>query len=101
MPDAVKDSKARIEDLSKRMPKVTLQPPPNAVELVVEIDGEVVDPGKIGGELWINPGQRRIKATGKISDQALVFERDLSVAEGDNTTVDIKLVPPSSVVSDN
>ncbi|MFO0552170.1 MAG: DUF3570 domain-containing protein [Polyangiaceae bacterium] len=101
MGEAAKDSKERIADLSKRMPKIILTPPPNATNLEVSIDGDAVDPGKIGGELWINPGQRRIKASGKIGEEDLVFERDVSMTEGESQTVDIKLVPQSSIVSDN
>ncbi len=101
MNDSGREAKSRFEEMTKKMPKLVLRPPSNAEGLRVSIDDEEISSDKLGGELWVNPGQRRIKAEGKVSGQALVFERDLTINEGGSETIDIKLVPQTSVASDN
>lgn len=101
MRDAGKEAKNRFDDLTTKMPKLVLRPPTNAENLEVMLDGNVVGADKLGGELWVNPGQRRLRATGKVSGQNLVFERDLTINEGQSETIDIKLVPQTAVATDN
>ena len=101
MLDAGKEAKTRFDEISKKMPKLVLRPPANAEDLVVMIDDKEITPDKLGGEIWVNPGQRRIKATGKVSGQSLVYERDLTINEGGSETLDIKLVPQTAVATDN
>ncbi len=101
MLDSGKEAKTRFDEMTKKMPKLVLRPPANAEELVVMIDDKEITSDKLGGEIWVNPGQRRIKATGKVSGQSLVYERDLTINEGGSETLDIKLVPQTAVATDN
>ena len=48
------------------MPKVVLRTPAKATDLVVNMNDEEVPLEKLDGEIWVNPGQRRIYAKGKI-----------------------------------
>lgn len=94
-------AKQRYEEMNAKMPKLVLRPPPNAEGLEVFLDDEPVSADKLGGELWANPGQRRIRASGKVGGQPLSFQRDLTLNEGKVETVDIRLVPATQVASDN
>src|SRR5262245_18458860 len=101
MRDTAKEAKTRFDELSKKVPKITIHPPAKADELSVKMDDKPVPKDKLGGEIWTNPGQHRIVASGKIGDESLSFERDVSVEEGGSVSVDIKLVPEGATVTDN
>ena len=94
-------AKARFEELNTKLPKIILRPPPNAEALEVFLDDDPISSDKLGGELWANPGQHRIRANGKVAGQSLSFQRDLTLNEGKIETIDIKLVPATEVASDN
>ncbi|HTJ81804.1 MAG TPA: DUF3570 domain-containing protein [Polyangiaceae bacterium] len=101
MRDTGKSAKERFDELSGKVPKLVLRPPPKVENLEVFVDDEPISADKLGGELWVDPGQRRVTAKGKIGDQSVSFERDVAVNEGSTTDVDIKLVPQSARVTDN
>lgn len=101
MRDTGKTAKERLDDLTARVPKLVLRPPANYEELTVELDGEPVAKDRLGGEIWVDPGQRRIVADGTIGGKQLSFERDVTLEEGKSVAVDIKLVPAESRVYDN
>jgi hypothetical protein len=101
MPESAAKSKTRFDEMTSKMPKLVLRPPQGAENLEVFLDDEPISPDKLGGEIWVNPGQRRIRANGKISGQSLSFQRDLTMNEGKVENVDIKLVPATQVASDN
>lgn len=101
MHESAKGAKGRFDDLRGKIPKLVLRPPARADNLEVSLDGERVPNDRLGGELWADPGQRRITASGKVGDQTVTFERDITLDEGATVSVDIKLVPPSSRVTDN
>lgn len=101
MNDAGKTSKARFDELKGKVPKLILRPPAKVDALEVLLDGDRVPNDKLGGELWADPGQRRITASGKVGDQSVSFERDVTLDEGTSTTIDIKLVPKDSRITDN
>jgi hypothetical protein len=44
---------------------------------------------KLGGEIWVNPGQRVIKATGKISGASLRYEQTITIRESEKKEVEI------------
>lgn len=99
--DTGKRAKERAEEIDKKMPKLTLRKPPNAEELAVSIDDEQVAEDKLGSEILVNPGGRRVRASGKVSGQKLVFDREINMAEGANESIEIQLVPQTSVARDN
>jgi hypothetical protein len=101
MHDQGKTARARFEELKAKVPKLVLRPPARVDALEVSLDGDRVPNDKLGGELWADPGQRRVTASGKIGDQNVSFERDVTLDEGTNTTIDIKLVPKDSRITDN
>lgn len=101
MRETAKNAKDRYDELSANVPKLILRPPPKVEGLHVYVDDDEISSDKLGGELWVDPGQRRVTAKGKIGDQSVSFERDVAVNEGSSTTVDIKLVPASARVTDN
>jgi hypothetical protein len=101
MRDTGKSAQERYDELGGKVPKLVLRPPPKVEELHVFVDDAEVGPDKLGGELWVDPGQRRVTANGKVGDQSVSFEQDVTANEGSSTSIDIKLVPQSSRVTDN
>lgn len=89
--DAATQARERAEQLRGKIPKVVLRKPANATELVVKMNDVEVPPEKLGGEIWVNPGQRTITARGKIDGNVLEFEQIVDAGEFETTTIDIKL----------
>ena len=98
--DIGKTAQEKVDDLTKKMPKLVLRPPPKIEDLKVEVDDAAVDQGKLGGEIWVNPGQHRIKASGRSGGEDVTFEQDVSLSEGGSETVELKLVPADARVDD-
>lgn len=93
MRDLGGSAKQRAQTLREKTPKVVLRRPAGAQELVVTMNGVEVADDKLGGELWTNPGQRTIKARGKVNGVELEFEQTIDAAEFETATVEIKLGP--------
>lgn len=101
MKDVGKRAQERLDYITDKAPKITFKKPSNAEELVVSIDDVQVPEDKLVGEMIVNPGMLRIRASGKVSGQKLVFDREISLAEGVSREIDIQLVPQTSVAKDN
>jgi hypothetical protein len=86
-------AKQRGQALREKTPKIVIRKPAQADALVVTMNGAPLSNDKLDGELWVNPGQRTIKAQGKVSGAELEFEQTIDVAEFETATVDIKLGP--------
>ncbi|NUP12124.1 MAG: DUF3570 domain-containing protein [Polyangiaceae bacterium] len=99
--DIAKRAKERFELMDSKMPRVSFKKPSNAEEVVVSIDDVQVPDDKLGVEMAIDPGPRRIRASGKVNGQKLVFDREFTFSEGDSRQIDIQLVPQTSVAKDN
>jgi hypothetical protein len=91
--DIGRQARARIKALRERVPKIIIRKPQRAENLVVKMNGDEVPPKKIGGEIWVNPGQRTITATGKVDGQELEFEQSIELAEFETASIEIKLAP--------
>jgi len=91
--DTATQAKQRAQTLRDKIPKIVLRKPPNAEKLSVKMNDVEVPNEKLGGEIWINPGQRAIKATGKVNGVDLEFEQVIDATEFETSTVDIKLGP--------
>ncbi|HZF47080.1 MAG TPA: DUF3570 domain-containing protein [Polyangiaceae bacterium] len=89
-------ARAKDKELREKIPKLVIQKPAKVTDLVVKMNDTVVPPEKIGGEIWVNPGQRVIQATGKIEGAEVEFEQVINAAEGETATIDIQLVPKGS-----
>ena len=95
-----KNAQSKVDDLTGKMPKLVLRPPPKVEDLKVEIDDVEIASNKLGGELWVDPGQHRVKATGKSGSEDVSFEQDVDTGEGKKETIDLKLVPAEARVDD-
>ncbi len=99
--DVARKAKERADELGQKTPKISFKKPPNAEELVVSIDDVSVPDEKLAGDIVVNPGSRRVRASGKVSGQKLIFDREITLAEGASQVVEIQLVPQTSVARDN
>ena len=86
-------AKQRAQTLREKTPKVVIRKPAQADALVVTMNGAPIANDKLDGEVWINPGQRTIKAQGKVNGVDLEFEQTIDAAEFETATVEIKLGP--------
>ncbi|EYF04337.1 DUF3570 domain-containing protein [Chondromyces apiculatus] len=91
--DTAERAQGRTQELREKIPKIILRKPANATDLVVKMNGDPVPDKRLGGEIWVNPGQRLVEATGKVNGATLLFEQVVDVAEFETVTIDIKLVP--------
>ncbi len=91
--DTARTSKARADELGSKIPKIIIRKPAKIEGLVVKMNDTEIAPDKLGGEIWVNPGQRTITAHGKRNGVELEFEQTVDVAEFETTTVEIKLGP--------
>ncbi len=91
--DVANNAKQRAQTLKDKIPKIVLRKPALADNLVVKMNDVEVPNEKLNGEIWVNPGQRAVKATGKVQGVDLEFEQAVDATEFETTTVDIKLGP--------
>jgi uncharacterized protein DUF3570 len=86
-------ARQRAQTLREKTPKLVIRRPAKADALVVTMNGAPLSNDKLDGEVWINPGQRTIKAQGKVDGVDLEFEQTIDAAEFETATVEIKLGP--------
>jgi hypothetical protein len=91
--DLATKARKKMQELREKIPKIILRKPAKAEGLVVKMNDAAIPPEKVGGEIWVNPGQRIIEATGKVEGVELEFEQVVDVAEFETVTVDIRLAP--------
>jgi hypothetical protein len=89
-------ARARAEELRKKIPKLILRKPTRVEDLKVRLNGVEISDDKLGGEIWVNPGEREVIATGKVNGAMLQFEQTVDVGEYESVTVDIKLEPKAA-----
>ncbi|MEJ7732393.1 MAG: DUF3570 domain-containing protein [Polyangiaceae bacterium] len=89
--DSARQARSKAQALREKMPKLVVRRPAKATDLVVNMNDEEVPLEKLDGEIWVNPGQRRIYAKGKVDGQTLEFEQVIEVAEFETATIDIRL----------
>ncbi|MBK6515390.1 MAG: DUF3570 domain-containing protein [Polyangiaceae bacterium] len=99
--DIGKKSQDRAAEISGKAPKLSFRKPTNAEELVVSIDDVQVADDQLGNDTVVNPGPRRIRASGKVNGQKLVFDREFTLQPGESKQIDIQLVPQTDVAKDN
>lgn len=83
----------RVEQLLKRLGSITIDPPPGAEDLWVEVDGVAVTEAQLDKPLAIDPGTHRIHAKGNLSGRPAEFDEVKEVTAGERVTVGIVLVP--------
>ena len=93
MHDVGNAARQRGQALREKTPKIVLRRPAKADTLTVTINGVELASAKLGGEVWLNPGQQTIRATGKVDGVELEFEQSIDAAEFETATVEIKLGP--------
>jgi hypothetical protein len=91
--DVAARARGKGKELSEKIPKIIFRKPAKAQDLVVKMNDAIVPPEKVGGEIWVNPGQRVVQATGKIEGVELEFEQVVDLVEFETVTVDIRLAP--------
>ena len=89
MTNTVAEAQKRAKALRERMPVLILKAPPGTKSLRVTIDDTPVPQERLAGEIWVDPGTRKVKATGDINGKPLVFEQAMTIAEGQKKTVDL------------
>lgn len=89
-------ARAKDKELREKIPKIVLRKPAKVTDLVVKMNDSIVPPEKIGGEIWVNPGQRVISATGKLEGVELESEQVVDLTEFETATIDIRLGPKGS-----
>ncbi len=94
--DVANKAKARMKELREKIPKIILRKPAKATDLQVKMNDSIIPENKVGGEIWVNPGQRVIEATGKIEGVELEFEQVVDITEYESVTVDLQLGPKAS-----
>ena len=94
--DTATEARNRAQTLRDKIPKLILRKPPNAKDLVVKMNDAEVPLKKLGGEIWVNPGQRLVSAKGKVDGTDLEFEQVVDLAEFETATVEIKLAPKAA-----
>jgi hypothetical protein len=93
MRDIEARSKKALATLKEKIPKIVIRKPANASDLVVKMNDVEVPADKLGGEIWINPGQRTITAKGTVEGVPMEFEQVVEAGESETTSVEIKLAP--------
>ena len=86
-------SKKALAALRDKVPKIVLRKPSRAESLVVKMNDVEIAPDKLGGEIWVNPGQRTIVARGTVDGVPMEFEQVIEAGESETTSVDLKLQP--------
>jgi hypothetical protein len=86
-------ARERVIQLLKRLAAITLDPPPQAADLVVRVDGTVLAPEQLGRPLAVNPGAHRIHAEGVLDGVLAVYDEIASLADGERRTIEIALAP--------
>jgi hypothetical protein len=61
-----------------------------SAEVEVQLDGEVIDRAHLDKPLQLSPGQHQLLITGR---RIKTVDQSFSVARGDNSTIQVKLVP--------
>ncbi len=89
------EARARSKFLRTRIPKLVIRVPVAAPHLRVLLDGEVLDPERLGGEIWLDPGPHRITADGKIGREKVDFEEQVILNERQRKTVMVAATAPS------
>ena len=79
MNDVGKRAKERAEYIADKSPRVSFKRPPNAQDLVVSIDDLEIPGDQLSGEIVSNPGTIRVRASGMVSGQKLVFDREFTL----------------------
>lgn len=97
---AANQAKAKAQELAQKIPKIIIRKPAKATSLVVKLNNVEVPADKLGGELWVNPGQRTITARGKVDGVDGEFEQVVDIQEFETVTVDVKLLPPGARLKD-
>jgi hypothetical protein len=99
---ASRQGSERAETLRGKVPKLVIRPPSKAQELVVRLDGKDIPAAQLGGEIWVDPGEHTINATGRLgSEENLEFEQTVSVGEFETGNVDVRLVPKGATITDS
>lgn len=86
-------AKRALSALRDKIPKIVIRKPARAEGLVVKMNDVEVPAEKLGGEIWVNPGQRTIKATGTVDGVPMEFDQVVEAGESETTSVEIKLQP--------
>ena len=93
-------ARAKADELTQKIPKIILRKPAKATSLVVKMNNVEIPAEKLGGEIWVNPGQRAIFAKGKVDGVDGEFEQVVDIQEFETVSVDIKLLPPGARLKD-
>jgi tetratricopeptide (TPR) repeat protein len=106
-PAVLKAASERVQQLLKRIPKITFRPPPGSVtELVVtfypdgEKDGKNIPVEALTRSFSIDPGHHRVTAEGKVNGYvAQKFEKEIDVKEAEEITVELQLNPQDGALT--
>lgn len=83
----------RADELRKKIPKLVIRKSGKVEDLKVRLNGVEIDNDKLGGEIWVNPGERQVIATGKVNGVESEFEQTVNVGEFESVTVALEMQP--------
>lgn len=86
-------SKRALQTLRDKIPKLVIRRPAKADNLVVKMNDVEIAGDKLGGEIWVNPGQRTVTAKGDVDGVPMEFEQIIDAGESETTSIEIKLLP--------
>ncbi|WP_394847220.1 DUF3570 domain-containing protein [Pendulispora brunnea] len=85
-------ARQRIQDLIPKIPHVTFEPPSGVTDLEVRFDDREVK-GDLTKKFSVDPGTHQVRAEGKSNGNSLVFEREVTISEGETAKIELKLTP--------
>jgi hypothetical protein len=91
--DTEQKSKARLAALRDKIPKIVIRKPAKGDDVAIKMNDVDVPAEKLGGEIWVNPGQRTITARGTVDGVPMEFEQIVDATESQTTSVDVRLLP--------
>ncbi|MCC6551595.1 MAG: hypothetical protein IT372_01065 [Polyangiaceae bacterium] len=84
-----KESRARLEKARARIAQVTIEVPPDAEGLRIEIDGQAINPALAGTAIPINPGARRVVVRADNYPRAFVALVQAAPGQGASVRADL------------
>ncbi len=86
-------AEARVRELLPKIAHVTFKLPPQDEETKVRFDGIPVRKALIGQSIPVDPGEHVAEATKTDKGETLAFKEEMTLAEGEDKTIEVILKP--------
>ena len=91
--DVAELARLRVEQLLRRLAKLTVAAPPGATELKVTIDDAAVPASSLGNPISVDPGKHHVHAEGLLEGSQAAFDEIVQLKEGERGSVLVTLRP--------